>query len=76
MPLVFIFTSARIIDHASSCRDRLAWSTVDRADRVSFSVEVMVEATMLTRISGLLFLVKICRARGKLATGSILSLWP
>ena len=42
MPLVFIFTSARIIDHAPSCRDRLAWSTVDRADRVSFSVVAMV----------------------------------
>ena len=31
---------------------------------------------ILTKIPGPLFLVKSCRAGGKLATGSILSLWP
>jgi len=31
---------------------------------------------MPTRTSGSLSMVKNCRARGKLATGSMLSLWP
>ena len=45
--------------------------------QVSFSVEAVVRGYhMPTRTSGSLSMAKNCRAREKLATGSMLSLWP
>ena len=44
------------------------------ADRESFSVEAM--STSPTRIYGPPFTAKSCHAKVKMATGSMLSLWP
>ena len=75
MPLVFIFMSAQIIDHVAHSFILLrspSLATVDRADRVSFSVEAMVTGYHTYKD---IWAAVLGVPKRSCATGSILSLW-